>query len=330
MDAYRALAGVQSVTLSDRQPHSNNQRGSFFLRADRPSVDPLLTVEMVGRDYRNTYGITLLAGRWFDAAHGQDLYPVGDIDEKRVGTNSILINERALSPLEFPNASAAIGHVLTVPGGSARFVIIGVVRDVRFMSPRAPVTAQIYARTDAVIDQAVMAIRSAGVVQDVMSQRLQATWRSVAPDVPFVGEAADTRLVPYYEPDQRRGQLFTLGAGVAVVIACLGLYGLSSFNATRRVHEIGIRKTLGASTREVLTLLVVQFLRPVLVANLLAWPVAWIAMRGWLAGFDQRVGLSPLYFLVVSLLAAAISLLTILGQTVRVARAEPAKALRHE
>ncbi|CAP57663.1 ABC transporter permease [Gluconacetobacter diazotrophicus] len=328
MEALRALPGVRSVTLSDRQPRSNNQSNEDFRRADNPQIDALLTMEWVARDYRQTYGITLLAGRWFDAAHGQDISPTARVDARHPGTANVVINERALGPLGFSSAAAAIGHVVTQD--AARFTIVGVVRDVRFMSPRSPVEPQVYMRTDAVIENSVVAVRTADIAPDVMLQRLQATWRTLAPEIPFTGESAGSRLAPYYQPDQQRGRLFTLGAGVAVVIACLGLYGLSSFNAARRVHEIGIRKTLGASTRDVLVLLATQFLRPVLLANLIAWPVAWMTMRGWLAGFDQRVGLSPLYFVVVSLAATALSLLTIIGQTLRVARAEPAKALRHE
>ena len=134
----------------------------------------------------------------------------------------------------------------------------------------------------------------------------------------------------YYRADEQRTRLFTAGAVLAVVIGAIGLYGLAAFNTGRRVREIGIRKTLGASTAQVLRLLVGAFLRPVLVANLIAWPIAFVAMRSWLAGFDQRVDLSPTQFLIASTLAIAIAVLTVLGQSVRVARAEPARALRHE
>ena len=121
-----------------------------------------------------------------------------------------------------------------------------------------------------------------------------------------------------------------MGAGLAVAIGCVGLYGLASFNTARRIKEIGIRKTLGASTADILRLLVGQFLRPVLVANLIAWPLAFFAARSWLSGFDQRVGLSPLYFVAATLLTLAVALATVVGQALFVARAEPAKALRHE
>ena len=160
--------------------------------------------------------------------------------------------------------------------------------------------------------------------------RLRRTWTSIVPGATFRARTADENLARYYRPDDQHGRLFTIGAVLAVLIGCVGLYGLSSFNTARRVKEIGIRKTLGASTSDVLRLLIGHLLRPVLLANLLAWPLGWWAMRSWLNGFDQRIGLNPLYFLGASLLMLAVALVTVVGQALAVARAEPAKALRHD
>jgi putative ABC transport system permease protein len=159
---------------------------------------------------------------------------------------------------------------------------------------------------------------------------LQAAWGQAAPTVPFEARTVVQNMASYYRADQQRARLFTMGAVLAVGIGCLGLYGLASFTTARRVKEIGIRKTLGASTRDVLALLVGQFLRPVLLANLVAWPLAWLVMQSWLSGFDQRIGLSPLYFLAATLLSLTIAVATVVGQALAVARAEPAKALRYE
>jgi putative ABC transport system permease protein len=161
-------------------------------------------------------------------------------------------------------------------------------------------------------------------------RRLEGVWRAMAPGLPFRADTVETAMEAYYEPDARRGQLFATGAVLSAIIACLGLYGLAAFNTSRRFKEIGIRKTLGASTADVMRLLVGEFLRPVLWANLIAWPLAYLAMRAWLAGFDQRIGLSPIYFLAASLLAVIVAIGTVAGQTLRVARAEPASALRYE
>ncbi len=121
-----------------------------------------------------------------------------------------------------------------------------------------------------------------------------------------------------------------MGAGLAILIGCVGLWGLASFSTQQRVKEIGIRKTLGASSSDIVKLLVAQFLRPVLIANLFAWPLAFFAARTWLAGFDDRIALSPAYFIGASVVAVFIAVLTVLSQSVRASRAAPAWALRHD
>ena len=159
---------------------------------------------------------------------------------------------------------------------------------------------------------------------------LEASWRGSRRAIPFRAETADRELDAYYRADDQHGRLFTFGAVLAVVIGCVGLYGLAAFSTARRTREIGIRKTLGASTGEVLGLLIGQLLRPVLIANLIAWPLACWAMQAWLSGFDQRIALGPLYFLAAAALTALVALVTVAGQALRVARAEPARALAHE
>jgi putative ABC transport system permease protein len=159
---------------------------------------------------------------------------------------------------------------------------------------------------------------------------LRGIWRQTAPQVPFDAKTANQNMEEYYKADDRATRLFGIGTGLAVLIGCVGLWGLASFNTQRRVKEIGIRKTLGASATDIVRLLVGQFLRPVLIANLVAWPLAYVAMRTWLAGFDDRVSLSPLYFAAATALALTIAVLTVLGQSLKASRAAPAWALRHD
>ncbi len=160
---------------------------------------------------------------------------------------------------------------------------------------------------------------------------LEGAWREVAgATVPFEAETVEAALNIFYEPEDQRGRLITLGAAVAAVIGCLGLYGLAAFTSQRRTKEIGIRKVLGASSGDVFRLLVGQFLRPVLIANLIAWPVAFLLMREWLNGFTQRIELNPVYFIAATALALLVALLTVAGQSWRVARSDPGQALRYE
>ncbi|HEX8553674.1 MAG TPA: FtsX-like permease family protein, partial [Sphingomonas sp.] len=150
------------------------------------------------------------------------------------------------------------------------------------------------------------------------------------PQVPFDGQFATDIVREQYDQEEARGQLFAGFAVLAVVIGCLGLFGLAAFTAERRTKEIGIRKVLGARSREIVRLLVWQFSRPVLMANLIAWPVAWWVMRDWLNGFDARIGLTPVPFLAAGLLALVIAVVTVGGHAYRVAQTSPVRALRYE
>jgi putative ABC transport system permease protein len=124
--------------------------------------------------------------------------------------------------------------------------------------------------------------------------------------------------------------MFAVFAAFAILISCLGLFGLAAFTAERRTKEIGIRKVLGARTRDIVRLLVWQFTRPVLLANLIAWPVAFLAMRNWLNEFESRIDIGPTPFVLAGLLALAVATGTIFVHAVRAARAHPIHALRYE
>jgi putative ABC transport system permease protein len=128
----------------------------------------------------------------------------------------------------------------------------------------------------------------------------------------------------------REGVLFAIAAGIALFIACIGLFGMAAFVAEQRTKEIGIRKVLGATTTQVARLLLWQFSRPVLVANLIAWPVVWWLMRRWLAGFSAHVPLEPWPFLAGGILTTFVSLATVGGHAILVARRPPVEALRYE
>jgi putative ABC transport system permease protein len=206
-----------------------------------------------------------------------------------------------------------------------------VVDDMRFDSPRQANTATyyVYTRKPEELGSSVATLRFTGDPRAMVAS-VRGVWQRMVPQVPFVGGTADQRLAQFYEADERATRLFAIGAGLAVLIGCVGLWGLASFNTARRVKEVGIRKTLGASSTDIVKLLVGQFLRPVLIANVVAWPLAFVAMRTWLAGFDDRIALSPLFFIGASVAATLIAVLTVIGQSLRASRAAPAWALRHD
>jgi putative ABC transport system permease protein len=174
-----------------------------------------------------------------------------------------------------------------------------------------------------------MMVRYNGDPQAVRSA-LEREWKQITNEVPFKAEFSDDVMAEAYEKEDARAQMFAAFSILAVIIACLGLFGLAAFTAERRTKEIGIRKVLGARTRDIVQLLVWQFSRPVIVANLIAWPVAWWVMRDWLNNFDQRITLGPTPFVVAALIALAIAIGTVMGHAIKVARSNPIYALRYE
>jgi len=328
VDALRGAPGVTAVALSNQEPASTNIGLADASRPGGQGRKSTLLAEFTGPGYLQTYGVTVIAGRALDDQHRLDDFAGLDSKARATLSMNIMLNQTAVKALGFTGPADAIGRQVQI--NERANTVVGVLRDVRFLSPRAPVNAAFYRYYSHDVPNGIAAVRYQGVAADEIMPRLRAAWNRVAADQPFAAQTAETRLSDYYLPDQQRARLFTIGAVLAVAIACFGLYGLASFTTTRRVKEIGIRKTLGASTGDILWLLVGQFLRPVLLANLVAWPLAWLAMRAWLAGFDERITLSPGYFVGATALTLTIAIVTVVGQAFAVARAEPAKALRHE
>jgi putative ABC transport system permease protein len=326
--ALSALPGVTAVTQSSVAAGGGSYGIATMHRDGATGQDPNVVQDEVGPGFFHAYGARLLAGRWFDPARFAN-----DDAAARTGAKSaynILLNRTATARLGFATPAAAIGRTLT-GADRAQVTVIGVVDDIRFMGPRNPVEPQSYALKTQGLFAPVLAARYTGDDARPILDRFETVWRRIAPTVPFKALTVDQMLYEeFLRADLQRSRLFTAGAVLAVLIGCIGLYGLAAFDTERRIKEIGIRKALGASTRDVLQLLVATFLRPVLIANLIAWPLAWVAMQRWLSGFDDRIALTPWYFLLASTLAVLIAIITVLGQSWRVARAEPARALRYE
>ncbi|WP_294310940.1 ABC transporter permease [uncultured Sphingomonas sp.] len=319
-----ALPGVRSITTSDSSPGASSFNSDSYAVPGKPEPGPSLQAIITSPNFFPTFGIKLIAGRLPDDAHRADDARNAD-DATRVVPN-VVVNRKGAEALGFDSPEAAIGK--TVGRANPR-TIIGVVENARFFSPRDPVNPTMYYYHSRFSTIPRTTLRVEGDPRETIAA-LRGIWRQTAPQVPFDAKTANQNMEEYYKADDRATRLFGIGAGLAVLIGCVGLWGLASFNTQRRVKEIGIRKTLGASATDIVRLLVGQFLRPVLIANLVAWPLAYVAMRTWLAGFDDRVSLSPLYFAAATALALSIAVLTVLGQSLKASRAAPAWALRHD
>jgi putative ABC transport system permease protein len=295
----------------------------------------------VDTGFFDAIGIRMLAGRGFDRANPRDetRTSIGDVatdaEQQALaarGVNVVLAAE-AVKALGLGTPQQAIGKTIRVAIVDEQFglvpaTIIGVVPDLRLRSVRDPYEPLMFLHDRSYLSEMVVRMKAgeAGAV----AEQVEAVWKRYAPQVPFEARFADDIVRAQYDADEARATTFAAFAGLAIIVACLGLYGLATFTAERRTREIGIRKVLGARNGDIVRLLVWQFSRPVLVANLIAWPVAWWLMRDWLDGFDARIDLGPHWFIGAGLLAAVIAAATIIFHALKVARQSPALALRYE
>jgi putative ABC transport system permease protein len=245
---------------------------------------------------------------------------------------NVMVDESGARRLGFASAQAALGRQVsrdTDDGHAvAPYTIVGIVNDAHFESARFESMPKLYFVVPT--GHAALAMRLAGAGAASVPSRLEALWKANAVAAPFKGFFADSRIADMYKSDERRARTFAVFAAFAILISCLGLFALAAFAAERRTKEIGIRKVFGARTRDIVGLLSWQFLRPVLIANLIAWPIAWWAMQSWLNDFHTRIVIGPTPFVLAALLAILIAAGTIVGHAVRVARMNPIHALRYE
>ena len=288
-----------------------------------------------------TMGIELIAGRELSDDRPLDVDPRpfnSTVEQDREivarGVN-VVVNELAARRLGFADPRQAVGTTFRMgiadeEAGLVPINIVGVVRDTRFRSIREPIEPIAYRLSEGGITHLV--VRYDASRPNEVRAGVEQVWRRLVPDVPFSAEFSEDIVAELYNAEEARAQVFAGFALLSVVVACLGLFGLAAFTAERRTKEIGIRKVLGARTRDIVRLLAWQFSKPVIIANLIAWPVAWWVMREWINNFDDSaridIGLAP--FVLAGLLALAIAIGTIAGHAIKVARANPIHALRYE
>ena len=256
-------------------------------------------------------------------------------EDGAAAASKVVINEAAVRAFGFASPAAAIGEMLPVPSSGPdddlEAQVVAVVPDFAFQSVESPIDPVLYLpRPPGEYEEGLVSIKLAGRdVPETLAQ-IDRLWRATGNEGPIERTFVSEHFQRLYLGLERNTQLFAIFSGLAIFLACLGLVGLSLSAAQRRTKEIGIRKALGASTRQILTLLLWQLSRPVLLANLIAWPVAWWLMRDWLNGFAERIALPLWLFPAAGLIALAVALLSVGSLAYLVARQKPVHALRYE
>jgi putative ABC transport system permease protein len=339
------VPGVVSVGRSGIGVATQNNNNTGVIMPGR--TDPInIGNYSIDVDFFRTMGIRLVAGRLFDPNRPGDdstiplagdepgAVAVVDAAERAMAARGInvVINELAARRMGFRDPAQAVGKTVMVSyfdpdDPLVPTHIVGVVQDSRFRSVRDPIDPILF-RLDRTFANTLL-VRYDGTNAAARGNVEQA-WRRLVPDVPYDGVGSEDKVAELYTAEEARAKVFAGFALLAVLVACLGLFGLAAFTAERRTKEIGIRKVLGARTRDIVRLLAWQFSKPVLIASVFGWLGAWWVMRNWLNGFDARIDLGPAPFLLASLLALAIAIGTIASHAIKVARANPILALRYE
>jgi putative ABC transport system permease protein len=309
--------------------------GDTFKTAVKDPSRGVISVGAASADvgFFEMFGLKPLAGRFFDRSHGEDMV----LDRPSSGAESqptVVLNEAGLHQLGFSSPQAAIGRTIDwsrfyqgapLPARESR--IIGVVRDFTLLSSRDRVPPMLYYVEPA----------SGILLAKLQGQHLPETLKAIRSLYQHMGHTRPIKIDflsdvvrDDYHDVEVQGAIVGGSAGLAIMIACVGLFSMAAFTAERRTKEIGVRKANGAGSVDVLRLLLWQFAKPVLWANLVAWPLAFWAAEYWLQGFAYRVSLPPWLFLAASAAAALIALATVAGQAWLTARAKPAAALRYE
>ena len=268
-------------------------------------------------DFIKTFDLQLKAGRFLDKSFATDT------------ARAIMLNEAAVSAFGWKKPEEALGQRISYGGrDSIGSVVVGVLKDFNFQSLHQKVEPLILNANTSRASFLVVKVQTADMAGALA--QLEQKWANFDPKHPFDFTFMDDRLQNQYLAEMKLGRIFAVFAGLAIFIACLGLFGLASFTTEQRTKEIGIRKVLGASVSNIMVMLSKDFVKLVLLANLIAWPIAWYGMHQWLQDFEYRAGISWWTFGVAAGAALLIALFTISFHSLKAAVSNPVKALRSE
>ncbi len=269
-------------------------------------------------DFIPTYGVQLAAGRNFSRSYGTD-------------TSNFILNQASVQAIGWKSAQDAIGKDFKY--GSLKGKVIGVIRDFHFESLHQKIVPMVLVNPRTDPNQSFFNSLSVKISGNNMAATLavvEKTWKKYLPEIPYQYTFLEENFNRLYESEQRQGAIFTIFSCIAIFIACLGLFGLSAFAITQRLKEIGVRIVLGAKMNSIVTLLSKDFLRLVLIASVIAFPVAWYAMTRWLQDFAYRINIQWWVFILSAIVALIVALGTVSFHAIKAALTNPVQSLRSE
>ncbi|HEU0063958.1 MAG TPA: FtsX-like permease family protein, partial [Flavisolibacter sp.] len=300
-DAFRndllMNSSIKTTTRSSRIPTGRllDEMGASIASGD--SLAPVNTdIKFVfaDQDFIKTYGVKIIVGRDFSRDFGTD-------------TSSFLINEAAAKALGFKNMSDVVGRDFGYGGRKGK--LIGVFNDFHFESMHQKIVPLVLLMPNNFGNYGRISLKLSGNIPSAVNT-LESEWKKLLPDVPFQYSFLDENFAKLYSAEEKEKTLFTIFASLSIFIACLGLFGLSAFTIGQRIKEIGIRKVLGANVGSIVGLLSKDFLKLVIVAAVIAFPIAWMAMNNWLKDFAYRINIPWWVFILAGIIAALIAFIT--------------------
>jgi putative ABC transport system permease protein len=318
--ALRQIPGIEAVAGAEYVPGDDgNSQNPIKLEGAPMEKHIVVKRFFVDEDFVRTMGLTMAQGRNFNASMPTD------------ASEGFLLNEAAVKALGIgANGKQTLGTRLEWygDGPERKGALLGVVKDFHFESLHSAISPAVFVMSKSSISRFVVRMNTSDV-RRTMAQ-IEQVWNRFAPNSVFEYSFVDDNFGKLYIAEQRTGRIVTTFAGVAVLIACLGLFGLAAFSAEVRTKEIGIRKVLGSSSWGIVRLLSKDFLQLVVVAIVVATPLAYWAAGKWLQDFAYKIDLSADVFMLSGAVAVAVAFLTVASQAWRAARANPVNALRSE
>jgi putative ABC transport system permease protein len=308
---------IRGVTASIDQLGSHLDQTGFEFKGDGPLRQLTSTVLVVDPDYLKLYKIALLYGNNFSS-------------EKSENAKEYILNESLARELLKDNPKAPLSSLIGKHFGfDSAGHIVGIARNFNFNSLHYKIeTLFLFNQVDWGFN--IMSVKiNPGRAGEALAF-IRSLWEKNFPDHPIEYQFLDDHFADLYRADTQVSTIVGVLAGLAIVISCLGLFGLASYSAEKRIKEIGIRKVLGASVQNIIAMLSGDFLKKVLISAIIAWPLAWFAMNRWLQDFAYRISMSWWIFFAAGALALLIALITISFQAIRAAVANPVKSLRTE
>jgi putative ABC transport system permease protein len=314
-EATLAMSAVKGISVSSDVPGGEvgTNRGKLRMVGQGENSNVQCRVITTDYDFLKNYGIKIIAGR--------DYSPQYPADEE-----TLIVNRSATKLFGFNKPEDMIGKQMIFGGGP--HTIIGVTEDYHQQSLRDNYDAVIFDFSSWVQGNVSVKISADNAAKTVAA--LKASWAKYFPGDPFDYYFLDNHFNEQYKADQRFSKVFGIFTLIAIFVACLGLFGLVSYTIVQRTREIGIRKVLGASVNGILQLLYKDFAMLVLVAFVVAAPIAWYAVHQWLNGYAFRIGISPLFFLLPFIVVLLIAFATVSWLSIKAALMNPVKSLKTE